>query len=382
MGRASFACRMLVTESPVAQKISRRDLAVVPLISLATVLAICLCAEFLSRQIWPEQLDDPCLYHSQVLGERHRPNCVMILKNVEGPEVWYRTNACGYRGSADCGPKAQGTIRIAILGTSAAFGLYVPSEDFFANRAEPQLSKLWGHPVEFENLGDIGFDWSKSNVLLNEVRALKPDAVFLLLTPFDLTRMDSLQAYRKRGSATAESKVSAWTWTQLRVLLRESRACYMAQHFLLRDEKFYFRSFERYADPFDVSRTPSPPLVQERLARMDEMVGRLTRSLDEANIPSYLLALPNRVEAALISRDKQMPDMDAYAFPNRMKEIAERHGMTYIDLVPDFRATPNAERMFYRVDGHPNAEAHALLAHAIVKYFGEQANSWSKNEFP
>jgi hypothetical protein len=336
-----------------------------------TILLISICAESLSRQIWPEQVDDPCIYHSKLLGERHRANCVMQLKNVEGPWVRYQTNACGYRGTAFCGPKQAGTMRIVILGTSAAFGLYVPSDEFFADRAAPELSRIWGRPVEFENLGDIGFDWSRNDALLNEVRSLTPDAVFLVLTPFDLNRMDTLQAYRTKQTGLPVEQKPIWTWTDMRLFVRQSRACYMAQHFLLRDQSFFFRSFARYADPFDVSRVPSPPLVQERVARMDMMVKRLTGALDDAHVPSYMLALPNRIEAGLISANVAVPGMDAYAFPKRMREVAERHGMNYIDLVPDVRATPKSEELFYAVDGHANAGANALMSRAIVRYFSQ-----------
>jgi hypothetical protein len=300
----------------------------------------------------------------------------MTMKNIEGPFVRYQMNDCGYRGTASCGPKPAGTLRVVIMGTSAAFGLHVPYDELFVNRAAPELSRIWHHPVEFQNLGDAGPDWSKSHLLLDEMRSLRPDAVFFVVVPFDLNRMDYLQSVRgSKDAALPARKMTGWTWTDVRLALRESRFFYMAQHFLLRDENFFLRAFENYADPFDISRKPASPMVLQRLARMDMMVGKLADYSHAAGIPCYMLALPNRVESALISRNVEMPGMDAYVFPERMKEIAQRHGMGYIDMVPELRKTPNAEKLFYPVDGHPNGDAHALMARAVLAYFRQRGST-------
>jgi hypothetical protein len=261
-------------------------------------------------------------------------------------------------------------LRVVIIGTSAAFGLHVPYDEYFANRAAPELSRIWGHPVEFQNLGDVGPDWSDSNIFLNEILSLKPDAVFYIVMPFDLNRMDYIESARpKNFVAPPPAKKTSWTWTDVRLAARASRFLFMEQHFMLRDQNFFLRAFENYADPFDVSRKPTPPLVERRFARMDMLVGRSADRVHAAGIPCFMLAVPNRVEAALISKNIQVPQMDAYIFPRRMEEIAQKHGVGYIDVVPDLRKTLNAEQLFYAVDGHPTGAAHALLASAVVDYF-------------
>jgi hypothetical protein len=357
---------------PQPPPLGRRDLFILPLISLLTILLLTGVAELLARKIWPQKLRDDCEYHSQLLGDRHRANCSMVMKNIEGPWIRYRMNDCGYRGRASCGPKPPGTRRVAIMGTSIAFGLYVPDDQYFANVAAPKLAEIWHHPVEFENLGDAGPSWAKSDILLNEMLALKPDAVIYMAMPFDLNRMDDVNAPPKDLVARAAEEEKSLTWTDIRVAARESRVLIVAQHFMLRDENFFLRAFEDYADPLDVSRVPTPPPVEERFRRIDKMIGRLADYSRAAGVPSYMIALPNRVESALISKDIKIPNMDAYIFPTRMGEIAKRHGMGYIDTVPELRKTPNAELLFYAVDGHPTGGAHALMARAVVNYFAHQ----------
>ena len=331
------------------------------LISLLTILLMTGLAEFVSRQIWVEKSSDDCIYRSPVLGVRRKANCVMSMKNIEGPWVRYEMNDCGYRGTTSCGPKPPGTLRVVIMGTSAAFGLHVPYDEYFANRAAPELSRIWGHPVEFQNLGGVGPGWSKSDIILNEMLSLKPDAVFYLVLPSELDA--------KQFVVSPVTKKTSWTWTGVRVAARESRFLFMVQHFMLQDENFFLRAFENYADPLDVSREPTPPLVERRFAQMDMVVGRLADRAHAAGVPCFMLAVPNRLEATLISKNIQLPQIDAYIFPRRMEEIAKKHSVGYFDVVPDLQKTPNAEQLFYPVDGHPTGGAHALLASAVVDYF-------------
>jgi hypothetical protein len=360
-----------VTSGP--RPLGLRDLIILPLISLVTILLLTGVAELVARQIWAEKLKDDCEYHSKLLGDRHKANCVMTMKNIEGPWVQYQTNDCGYRGTASCGPKPPGTMRVAIMGTSIAFGLHVPDDEYFANVARPALERIWHHPVEFQNLGDVGPGWSKSDIVLNEMLALKPDAVIYMAVPFDLNRMDTVTAPPKNVLGRAAQEEKSLTWTDLRVAAKESRVLIVAQHFMLRDENFFLRAFADYADPLDVSRVPTPPLVEQRFERIDKMIGRLADRTRAAGVPCYMLALPNRVEAALISKNIKLPNMDAYIFPTRMGEIALKHDMGYINTVPELQKTPNAEQLFYAVDGHPAGGAHALMARAVVDYFAHRA---------
>jgi len=361
--------------SPSLLPLPRRDFILLPLISLLTALLMGALAEFGSRQIWVEKANDDC-----AVGGRHKANCTMLMKNIEGPWVRYETNDCGYRGTASCGPKPAGNLRAVVMGTSVAFGLHIPYDQFFAARAAPELSKIWHHPVEVQNLGDIMPLWLNNDATLKEMAALKPDAVFLIVAPFDLSRAGGQGEEEGAVPKKANEVKTGWTWTDARLALRESRVLYMAQHFLLNDEKFFLHAFEEYADPNDASRTPTPPLVEQRFGLMEERVAKAVEYARPAGAEVFMVALPNRVQCALISKRIRLPHMDPYIFNSRMKEIALRHEVNYIDLIPDLERTPNAERLFYSVDGHPAAGAHSLMASAIVHYFRKRGGLCSTNK--
>jgi len=193
----------MTTEQPSAG-IPRRDFLILPLISLLTVVLMTGMAEILSRQIWVEKMFNDCLYKDPILGLRSRANCSTQLKNIEGPWIRYEVNACGYRGTTPCGPKPTGTLRVVIMGNSVAFGLDVPYDQYFASLSASDLSKIWRHPVEFQNMGGVGPEWSKNDVVLNEMISLKPDAVFYLVVPFDLVRMDFIASAQQENAAALQ----------------------------------------------------------------------------------------------------------------------------------------------------------------------------------
>jgi hypothetical protein len=355
---------------PTKGSLPRRDFFLLPLISFLTVLLLTAAAEFISRKVWPEKMSDECLVIDPVLGNRYKPYCSVMRKNAEGPWVRYQFNECGYRGTAPCGPKPQGTLRIVLLGSSAAFGLEVPYEQHFANRAAPELAEILGRPVEFQNMAGVGRDWSKNEMVLDEALALKPDAIFYVVMPFDLIRMDRLESEQTSGTGPANAAVmKVGAWVRVRHLISSSRLAYMAQHFLLADESFLLRAVQNYSDPLDVSRQPTPPLAEKRFILFQMIIGKLAVRARAAGVPCFLIAIPNRAETAMIRSNVQLPHMNAYIFPRRMQEIAQKSGVAYIDLLPYLKDAPHAADLYYRVDGHPTGSFHELLSRALADYF-------------
>jgi hypothetical protein len=361
-----------MTFEPTKGSLPRKDLLLLPLISLLTVLLMIGAAEFTTRKIWPEKMRDDCFSVDPVLGNRFAPNCSTMRKNAEGPWIRYEYNECGYRGTTSCGPKPQGTLRIVLMGSSAAFGLDVPYDQHIAVRAAPGLAEVLGHPIEFQNLGGVGRDWSKNEMVLDEVLSLKPDAIFYFVMPFDLIRMDRLESELPQDAGPVSSvKLNVGTWVKVRHLLANSRVVYMIQHFLLADESFLLRAVQNYGDPLDVSRQPTPPLGEKRFALLDMIVGKLADRAREAHVPCFMIAVPNRAEVVMIRSNAQIPHMDPYIFPQQMQATAQRHGVAYIDLLPYLKNAPNAADLYYRVDGHPTGTFHELLTRILVDYFRE-----------
>jgi hypothetical protein len=59
---------------------------------------------------------------------------------------------------------------------------------------------------------------------------------------------------------------------------------------------------------------------------------------------------------------------DAGAFGSRLAAIAARNHAGYLDVIDEFRRTPESEEGFYPVDGHLNAQGHAIVTHAFIRH--------------
>jgi hypothetical protein len=62
-----------------------RDLWLLPLVAVLTVIAMLAGAEAAARALWPEQLANACRMSDPVLGFRYRPHCASVMKTREGP---------------------------------------------------------------------------------------------------------------------------------------------------------------------------------------------------------------------------------------------------------------------------------------------------------
>jgi len=77
--------------------------------------------------------------------------------------------------------------------------------------------------------------------------------------------------------------------------------------------------------------------------------------------------LPRGQQAAMISMNDWPQDYDPFKLDDELRSIIEHHGGIYLDILPDFRTIPHPERGFYRVEGHPNAQGHALISNLLAK---------------
>jgi hypothetical protein len=47
--------------------------------------------------------------------------------------------------------------------------------------------------------------------------------------------------------------------------------------------------------------------------------------------------------------------------------MVTRHGGIYIDILPDFRNIPDPEQYYFPVDGHLDADGHAIVSRMLAK---------------
>jgi hypothetical protein len=357
---------MTLPDHAAEPTITYRELFRLVLVALVTAIALGVLAEVGTRVAWPESESNACTANS---SRRPTPNCSARLKNAEGPWTTVAYNSCGYRSSEPCRTKPPNTIRVVVLGTSLADGLYVRDEDYFATRAESALAKVCGRSVQFLDVPSGGVTFDRLDSHINETLGLAPDAVLVVFAPFDLPAFD--QPVRTAAAKSPESHGGIIAWARMKS--RMSRALLIAQHFLLMDEDFFVRAYQ-LGGVDDVLREPmSEPFVR-RYTQLDSMTERLVHGLSRENVPLYLLPVPNRIQAALLDDSPRIPGVNPRAFFERVRQGADRAGAGIVDVVPEFAAAPHAESFFYPVDGHLNGAGNDVLSRAVVRTIGETDN--------
>jgi len=362
-------------------KLPRRDYFLIPLLSLMTALLMFGVAEIFTRAEYPKQDFDGCRVPGADDPRRAKPNCIVEAKVPESPWVTYKTNACGWRTDASCGPKLPGALRIALLGASMTMGENVPLEETWGERTGQAISKATGRKVEVENLG-----WELLNPLhcyrqLGQVIALKPDAVVYAVNPFDLSRdPDPLQiAHRKdpvlpphapppAPLAQGKAIVLRNAAKAVQNLLNASRTFTMAQHFLFSNPDTFLKIYLADGDRADYLRQPFTPAWKTRFAAFNLIVTDMAARLRQAGIPFIVMSLPARAQVILVAKGKPYPPgTDPFAFDREIQSFCDRNGVPYLPALKAFSQTPDGDKLFYIVDTHITGEGDGVIARLLVR---------------
>ncbi|HEY1502874.1 MAG TPA: SGNH/GDSL hydrolase family protein [Stellaceae bacterium] len=323
----------------------RRDLWLLPLISLLTICVPVGGAELAARLIWPQQLANSCRLADPKVGVHYRPNCSATMKTSEGP--WYVSayNDCGYRSDASCGPLPPGHRRIALLGSSLSEGYLVPYRQSIAARIETDLTHSCGAPVEVQNLGAMAAFGDQLLPRMDEALRLHPSAVLLVVAPFDLEEdLDPAIGPSPPKTGLPERVIQK---------LKDSRAIEMTQHYLFANPSIYVPLYLRYGDRADFLRPPFTEKWRERLQILDRIIAGLAARAQAANVPFALVFIPQEAQIALMAPGQSAPPgIDPAALPDAIGAIAMRHGASFIDTSLRLRDDTAPERFYYAVDGH------------------------------
>lgn len=342
----------------------RRDLWLLPLISLSTMVVLLIGAEVAARAIWPKQLFNACRLYDSAVGTHYRPNCSTTMKGPEGP--WYVAayNDCGYRSDAPCDPLPPGRRRIALLGTSLAEGYLVEYPNTIAARLESDITRLCDTPVDVQNLGTVApFDGQLLS-RMDEALRLRPQAVVLVLSPYDIEHADL-----ERPAEDSEAPPPPRDF-EARVMqsVRESRAATMAQHFLFLDPSVYLALYLRHGDDSDYLRSPLPAKWQHQLEVLDRLIGALAARAQRADVPLTVAFIPAKPQVALMGTGRAATSgIHPTALQKALAPIAARHDIGFIDTSVALRARSAPERLYYQVDGHLSGEGQPIAAAYIAE---------------
>ena len=340
---------------------------------LGSVLAACVAGEVALRLLddSPYAPGDNSGRHAPDpdVGHVYRPDFEQTISGREFRTEW-RSNAQGLRAERDFGPKPPGLYRILVVGDSFTVGDQVPVEQTYPGVLQRRFDADYGPgKIEVVNAGFPGYG------TVNEARwiakfgaALEPDLVVVGMTPNDLLENQFPLQYTARDGAMVLSKS---TEADRRVFEDRQRWYSLPGHVersLLRQRIVSSPRYRRLRHGY---------VHTHRHAYMTRQGGR-SRALYEL-AQQYLLeaqantlALGAHFVLAVIPFREQLADLgeglDAEVLGRRMAAFGEEHGFAVLDLLPAFRAHPEAMSLYWRYDSHCTAAGYELIGNHLHRF--------------
>jgi len=358
-------------------KLSRRDWILLPLIGIATIVLLLGGSEVAARRIYvetkPNFMANCMILNNPATGPHGVPNSTCRQKGFESQAVEYNFDSCGHRASLKCGPKPPGTFRIVLIGASGAFGMYVAQDKSFAAILPAQLSLRTGRPVEVYNASIMEFGHLRAfSLQMNEVLAAQPDLILLAISPRDIKdaavvgpdesvgrSQATTLAGKLKGMLSANSLVGG---VEAHLRMRS-----VVQHFIYASDIQYLKSSLMEDSATGFMRTEPSQLWRDRLQESSVYIAEIENKAKAAGVPLAAVFIPSRPQAAMLAMHDWPPGYDPCRINEELRTIVTSNGGTYIDILPDYRAAPDPEQGFFRVDGHPNEEGHAAIAEFLTR---------------
>jgi hypothetical protein len=359
-------------------KMHRRDLIILPVVSLLTVIGLWAGAESLCRVIWPEQDEDPCMAFDPVIGYHARPGCTTLTKAAEGPWVEENWTSCGTRAPAVCERRDSHAARVVTMGTSTSWGSLVPLHQTWFMRAASELRSRCGRGFEVQATGGTP-DLYESAARLPSILQLRPDAVVMVVTPFDLaTRTSDSFSAVLVGNPRAEVPTLQRRREQLRELVTSSRALLIVEHLLYQNADLYVSNYLLGGDRVDYLRQPFSPMWRKRFEFVDAAFGYMADQLQSAGVPFLVILAPHEAQAELAAGASRPPNVDPFALGATLADIAARHHIRFVDATRSYAGVEEPQSTYYRVNGHFNAAGHAILGSVAAEALAAVADSDGK----
>jgi len=375
-------------------ELSKRDWILLPFAGILAVVLLGVSCELLANFLFPasSQGFSDCFVQDDPTGDAPaKPNSVCAEQIAEsGYTAEYRFNSRGNRAGMELRPKTPGTYRIVMIGSSFAMGLFVPREKTFAALVPVELSQRTGRNVELYNEATGGkfrggpFPAPGASMQINEALSANPDLILWIVTSNDFLTASSGESAapgvqenahardEQPASLLNNGKLSAGVDAVLekfRDRFDQTRAALMLKHFLLEDEtqgKYVTSYLQNEVDAGFLKSQPSA-----KWQRLEQNFEREAAAYEArakaAGVPLVAVFVPNRAQAAMISMEKRPEGYDPYRLDQELGRIVASHGGTYLDILPDYRTIPNPEQNYFPVDGHPDADGHAMIAKFLVK---------------
>jgi hypothetical protein len=317
-------------------------------------------------------------------GARGIPNCVCWGKTLETEEVEYRLNSHGFRTGMEWGPKEPGVYRIVMIGSSIAMGYRVARNKMFAELLPGEISKRTGRKVDLYNKGVMWGTPHSITLRFDDVLAAEPDSILWVLSETDIKEASALlplqeprmshaepaNALDRRFGSLRRFRMALATESipdAIGDMLKNTGARVLLQHYLNESQSQYLKSYLSGQEEAGFLRAEPSAEWMTHLHEFDYYVGEIEARARAAGVPLVVVLVPDRAQAAMISMGEWPAGYDPYKLGEEVRTIVVSHGGTYIDILPDFRNIPNPEQYYLPVDGHPNAEGHAIIAGLLAR---------------
>ncbi len=340
-----------------------RDLILLPLIAVMTVVAMVGAAEITSRIVFTSQENDACIVPDARLGLRYKPDCTSVTKSFESPWVTNHYNECGYRGDASCGPVAPDVRRVALLGSSLALGYLVPEQQSYAARTAEELTQRCHAPVQIQNLGGTLIFWTRVVNRVDDALRMKPAAGLLQISTYDLEHPDPGEGAENGSNDAAQTRNIL---VKLQDVLKQTRTWSILQHYLFQNQDFYLSLYLRSGSKSAYLREPLSPEWQARLQAFDTMLGKIAGRFHAAGVPLAVVFVPQRAQAELAAEANRPAEIYPYLINRALAKIAAEHGAAFIDTTETIARSDDVTGLYYAVDGHLDGKGQMLIAPPIV----------------
>jgi hypothetical protein len=369
---------------PKEAKLPRRDWFLLPLISLLTICLLAGSAALVARLKFSASMTgfSNCVVADPATGVRGIPNSVCWEKGNEGQLTEYRFNSCGHRAGFECGPKAPGTYRIVLVGSSFSMGDRVAIGNSFASLLPTELSQQTGRKVELYNEAMLWGTARSTSLRFNGTLEQAPDMILWGFGPWDIENAEVVMPYTPGNfDSNAAHRLSSMSLAaRFHFLARNfernviptsvsadvDRTRTMLEHFIYESQSQYVKSYRTTGEAEFLKTDPNPEW-RVRLKEFDGVAAGMEERSRAAGVPFVAVLLPNRAQVAMISMGEWPAGYDPYKLGDDLRTIITSHGGTYIDILPGFRTIPNPEQYYLPVDGHPDADGHLIISQLLAE---------------
>jgi lysophospholipase L1-like esterase len=302
------------------------------------------------------------------LGMMAKPNLNRPNIRINDTEIiTIQTDSTGFRN-----PVTPTTLDIAFLGDSFVWGFGVERSETWVE----SVGKLTRR--ETASYGQSGFSsWQYAQVFDRYIAPRKPR---LVIWSFFANDLDPV----RDRVLTAQAAVS---FQELRFWLDSNSLVYRLLKFIIqgayfsdqqpisyRDSDVDFVLFpltHNFLSPQDPNYQPGLTQLQDGIRHVQQQCKTLDCQLVVVLIPTKEMVYLPRVQKAFTPEQKQLVT-GAFTTYRQVDAFLTQQGVRHYDLTPDFqKAAQKGPQLYFRIDGHWNAQGHQVAAQILERYLNK-----------